>query len=247
MNKRDREPLYPDPGLLKKISEGAGAFRFANARQKVLLEKMAKGMAEMRARGIDPWEELRKIKVKRALDRGDRVPLPPEVLKDINARTRDTLLKWKRFSRMIESCSAYGIDLKELASPRFLSDFLENYCLCLLLQYPELRGRGEELSPNFFEGAENREIFLMWKGISSAELLRLSLNPYLYRHFDYLVNRVLPPESGRATEIAFNDCIYHLGKETLKRLEARGVDPPVKPRKAKGRIKKRTGTRRSKT
>lgn len=235
MNKRDRVPLYPDPGLLKKISGGAGAFRFANAREKVLMEKMAKGMAEMRARGVDPWEELRRIKVKRALNRGDRVLLDPD------GKTGLTVARWKRFSRMIEGLRAYGIDLKELASPRFLSDFLENYCLCLLLQHPELRDRGKELLPDYFEGAENREIFDIWCASSSVEELRLSLNPYLYGHFDSLINRVYPPPASGEFETAFADCVRLLGEQRRKGVEAKGVDSSVKPRKKKGRKKKENG------
>ncbi|MEA1959041.1 MAG: DNA primase, partial [Chloroflexota bacterium] len=39
---------------------------------------------------------------------------------------------------------------------------LEEYCLALLLQNPDLRDRGLALSPEHFEGTENREIFVAW-------------------------------------------------------------------------------------
>ena len=45
----------------------------------------------------------------------------------------------------------------------FVSNPREEYCLSLLLQYPELKVRMGELAPEYFESSENREIFTAWQ------------------------------------------------------------------------------------
>ncbi|MFC1916986.1 DNA primase, partial [Chloroflexota bacterium] len=58
-----------------------------------------------------------------------------------------------------------------------LSSPLEEYCLALLLQHPELKDRGEELSPEYFENSENREIFIAWQQANDMSSLGDKLDP----------------------------------------------------------------------
>jgi DNA primase len=97
---------------------------------------------------------------------------------------------------------------------------LEEYCLSLLFQHPELRDRGEGLSHQYFEGTENRELFLAWRNSPGAETLRQSLDVSLHEHLDSLVSRALPPASGKELETALSDCTRRLGEQRLRRLKA---------------------------
>ena len=108
---------------------------------------------------------------------------------------------------------------KVVSLPQALSHPPEEYCLCLLLQHPELRQRGSELLPDYFEGTENRELFLAWRDCPSVEMLRQSLDANLHEHLDSLMKRVLPPASERELESALADCLRRLGEQRLRRLK----------------------------
>ena len=99
----------------------------------------------------------------------------------------------------------------------------EEYCLTLLLQNPGLREHGMELNTDYFEGTENREIFLAWKKSTDNEdfkKIRHGLDISLQEHLDHLIRKVLPPASERETEVAFTDCTRRLGEQQLRRLKA---------------------------
>jgi DNA primase len=99
----------------------------------------------------------------------------------------------------------------------------EEFCLTLLLQNPELRERGLELNTDYFEGTENREIFLAWKKATDNEdfeRIRQDLDVSLQEHLDNLISRVLPPARERETEIAFTDSTNRLREQHLRRLKA---------------------------
>ena len=99
----------------------------------------------------------------------------------------------------------------------------EEYCLALLLQNPGLHERGMELTIDYFEGTENREIYLTWKKATDNEDLegiRQGLDVSLQEHLDNLISKVLPPASERETEDAFADCTRRLGEQHLRRLKA---------------------------
>lgn len=98
----------------------------------------------------------------------------------------------------------------------------EEYCLALLLQNPGLYERGKELTTDYFEGTENREIFLAWKKASDDEdfeIVRQGLDPNLQEHIDTLMSKVLPPSSERETEDAFADCTRRLHEQRLRRIK----------------------------
>ncbi|MCK4362298.1 MAG: DNA primase [Dehalococcoidia bacterium] len=100
---------------------------------------------------------------------------------------------------------------------------LEEYCLTLLLQHPALRERGITLTPDYFEGTENRELFLAWQNTTDAddfEIIRQGLDVSLQEHLDALVSRVLPQASEREMETALADCTRRLGEQHLRRLKA---------------------------
>ncbi|MFQ6122036.1 MAG: DNA primase, partial [Dehalococcoidales bacterium] len=65
---------------------------------------------------------------------------------------------------------------------------LEEYCLALLLQHPELKGGGENFSPEYFENSENREIFIAWQQAKDLTSLKENLATAIHEHLDSLIN-----------------------------------------------------------
>ena len=98
----------------------------------------------------------------------------------------------------------------------------EEYCLALLLQYPELRPLARELSPEHFESTENREIFVKWQYSSDSSNLESKLDTSLVEHLHYLVNKIFPPaiqESERTRRFGLADCILRLQEKLSRKLE----------------------------
>lgn len=105
---------------------------------------------------------------------------------------------------------------------RLVSSPLEEYCLALLLQYPELRPAARELSPEHFECTENREVFDRWLHSSGVAELESGFDAGLQEHLYSLVGRTFPPaisdsEGARQRDLA--DCILRLHEKFLRRSE----------------------------
>ncbi|MGB5924901.1 MAG: DNA primase [Dehalococcoidia bacterium] len=106
---------------------------------------------------------------------------------------------------------------------QFMSSPIEEYCLSLLLQYPELRPLAGEVSPEHFEYTENREVFVKWQHSSDIPSLESKLDTSLLEHLYYLVNKDLPPatrESERTRRRDLANCILRLQEKLSRKLEA---------------------------
>ena len=112
---------------------------------------------------------------------------------------------------------------KAIEQPRFthqlVSSPIEEYCLALLLQYPELRQVAQELSAKHFESTENCEIFTKWQCSQNISELRGKLDANLLEHLNYLMSKPILDKNGRE-QYALNDCILSLQERLSKRLEA---------------------------
>jgi len=105
---------------------------------------------------------------------------------------------------------------------QFVSSPIEEYCLALLLQYPELRPLARELSPEHFEYTENREVFVKWQHSSDISELENKLDTSLLEHLYYLVDKNFPPaiqESERVRHRDLADCILRLQEKLSRKLE----------------------------
>jgi DNA primase len=99
-------------------------------------------------------------------------------------------------------------------------DPLEEYCLCLLLRYPELRGRTAKLSPEYFQRSENQELFIAWR--DNPQAIEQGLDANLHQHLSALSNKPLPREvedMESAREKALADCIRRLEQRQLRAQE----------------------------
>lgn len=105
-------------------------------------------------------------------------------------------------------------------TPAYFGDRLEEYCLCLLLQHPELRNKANELEPEHFERSENREIFMAWSNtLNSDELLVIINSIDLREHAKALCVKALPPAEEKDWEKALTDCMRRLDERRLLNLK----------------------------
>ena len=124
-----------------------------------------------------------------------------------------------------------GKERPQLGKPTEQSDLvrqsvsspLEERCLALLVQYPELRHSAQELSPEHFEFTENREVFVKWQHSSDIPNLETKLDTSLLEHLNYLVNKNLPPNIQKSERTRHRDlaqCILRLQEKLSRKLEA---------------------------
>jgi DNA primase len=99
-------------------------------------------------------------------------------------------------------------------------DRREEYCLALLLQHPELSERLEELSPEYLESSENREILEAYKIAPDVVSLKERVDPAVHEHLDAIINKDIPALKNNI-EAKFIDCVLELRKRYLKNLAAR--------------------------
>ena len=108
---------------------------------------------------------------------------------------------------------------------QLVSSPIEEHCLALLLQYPELRDQAQELSPNHFDHTENREVFVKWQHSSDISDIENKLDTSLLEHLYYLVDKDyknFPPvvrESEQKRHSVLSDCILRLQEKLSRKLE----------------------------
>jgi DNA primase len=126
-------------------------------------------------------------------------------------RLKPTPIRGKIVSRPI------AVPRPVTSSPR------EEYCLALLLQYPELREFQSDISPEYFSHTENREIFLAWQEAADNQALKDRLDSALHEHLDVIINKELPVTRNNI-EGRLNDCVMELRKAYLRNLAAQRAD-----------------------
>jgi DNA primase len=100
-----------------------------------------------------------------------------------------------------------------------LSSPVEEYCLTLMLQHPELKNSSQGLLAEYFENTENREIFTAWQRVGDLPSLKAELDTTIWEHLDSLTTRNLPPTSQTERQYSFTDCILRLREKFLRNLE----------------------------
>ncbi len=107
-------------------------------------------------------------------------------------------------------------------TPRTLvSNPLEEYCLALLLQHPELKDSQEDLSPEYFANSENCEIFVNWQQANDLPSLKENLDVTIHEHLDSLLNWNLPPNQ---IEQRYAECIHRMQERYYKSMEAKKAE-----------------------
>jgi len=93
---------------------------------------------------------------------------------------------------------------------------VEEYCLALLLQHPELKASNQHPLPEYFENSENREIFIACQQASDASSLKDKLDTTLWEYVDYLITKSLPPNQ---IGEKYTNCTLRLQERRLRDLE----------------------------
>jgi DNA primase len=102
-------------------------------------------------------------------------------------------------------------------APRMLlANSLEEYCLMLLLQHPELKVHQSELSPDYFLASENREILIALMETDDPSSLKDRLDSTIWEYLDNLMKRSLPADQ---IEKKLTSCILRLREKYLRNLE----------------------------
>jgi len=99
-----------------------------------------------------------------------------------------------------------------------LSNRLEEYCLALLLQHPELKQSDQASSPEYFQDTENREIFIAWQQVDDPPSLKEKLDPAIWEYLDSLITKNLPANQ---IEQKYASCVLRLREKFLRDLEAK--------------------------
>ena len=108
----------------------------------------------------------------------------------------------------------------------------EEFCLALLLKYPDLREQNERVLPEYFDTTENRVIFLaLNQGYSDITSLRENIDEAIKDYVDGIA-RVCVPE-GRIAE-KYSDCVLRLEEKYLKNLHLKTADALSSEREAGG-------------
>jgi hypothetical protein len=97
-----------------------------------------------------------------------------------------------------------------------LSSPVEEYCLALLLQHPELRFRNEGLVSEYFESSENREIFTACQQTGDLSSLKNRLDSSIWERLDSLLAKDL---LSNQIERKYADCVLNLQEKYLRKLE----------------------------
>ncbi len=103
-----------------------------------------------------------------------------------------------------------------------LSSPVEQYCLALLLRYPELQTETTELSPECFEQSENKELFLRWQRSTELADLKKELDAPLREYMEGLLSKKIPDivhQSEALRRSVLQDCIIRLHEKRLRNLE----------------------------
>ena len=117
-------------------------------------------------------------------------------------------------------------------------DPVEDYCLALLFQHPELTEAAADLRPEYFRRHENREIFTQLIKARQAngegaigqtaldsesgtlDTLRLNLDDEVAERFEFLVQKSLPSLEPTKRNAAFKETVARLEERHLKGLKA---------------------------
>jgi len=161
--------------------------------------------------------------IKDPIRRGHYVQKLAQLLKIADSYVEDRLRQFQAAERRRRVSK--GFRRPTLAVPALVSSSpLEEYCLALLLQYPDLKSEGMGLSPDYFEQSENRELFLRWLQYDEFPSLEDSLDSSLYEYLGSLLAKDFLPtlrESEVARQQTLNDCIVRLQERWLRSLEAK--------------------------
>ncbi|MGD0205198.1 MAG: DNA primase [Dehalococcoidia bacterium] len=92
----------------------------------------------------------------------------------------------------------------------------EEFCLALLLRYPELRADGLALSPDLFWYSENRQLLQAWQRCPDPEGMRQAIAVELEEHLQRIAAMDVPPFGEQQAKAKLGEYIQYLKKRELQ-------------------------------
>jgi len=115
----------------------------------------------------------------------------------------------------------------ETASPSSLipslrpNDPLAEYCLSLLLRYPDLRANAAGLSEELFPHSESRQLYIAWRDTDDIDAMHETIDTSLHDYLAVVIGWPVPEIDEREQENALDDCIRNLRKRWLQDLQTK--------------------------
>lgn len=104
-----------------------------------------------------------------------------------------------------------------VAAARGVRDKREEFCLALLIKYPELRAEGAGLDASLFGHSENRALFETWVGwADDGESFERSLAPDLRPQYERLASLDLPTYDDEAMIKALRSTVWGIEQQHLR-------------------------------
>ena len=139
----------------------------------------------------------------------------------VNERDLEAALRRTRASqdrRLPRQVKKLGQESATHTLQPLLSSPIEEYCLTLLLQHPELKEKNGGLPPEYFENSENREIFAAWQETDDPTSLKDRLDIAIWEHLVALINKKMPADQ---IDQRYSDCVLRLREKFLRGLETK--------------------------
>jgi len=112
-----------------------------------------------------------------------------------------------------------------------LSHPIEEDCLALLLQHPELKEQCQGLSPEYFADTKNREIFLAYIKTKDVKLIKRKLDSAFHEYIDYLMGKEVPANK---LELRLADYALRLRETHLRSRQDKNTEALVLAREEGG-------------
>jgi len=108
-----------------------------------------------------------------------------------------------------------GAHVNAAPSSRGAREHGEEYCLAMLVRYPELRPEGTALSADLFTLGEHRAIYAAWRTSSNLDEMRAELPDELHSYVDRILQRDVPFLEASSLRDAFADCVRRIALRRL--------------------------------
>jgi DNA primase len=92
----------------------------------------------------------------------------------------------------------------------------EEYCLALLLRYPDLREKGLAVDDDLFSLTENRQVLQAWRRTPDETGLRATLPEELHEQLDRIRGKTIPDFDRDEAERALANCLWGIEQRKLE-------------------------------
>ncbi|MFC1899099.1 DNA primase [Chloroflexota bacterium] len=133
----------------------------------------------------------------------------------------EDILRKKKIGSVKQSVKNTDLRVVVQAQTRLVSNPVEEYCLALLLQHPELKGMREELTAEHFLNSENRIIFTIWQQTEDVSLIKDLIDDTMREYFESLLIKDL---LGNQIEQKYAECARRLREIYFRDIEVKKAD-----------------------